>query len=150
MQQDIADPCGSNRQSAIIPSRRQRYIQYNDMCMHTTYQYTISASSPRSSVPAATVRPSIDTSQERSALCSPSYGTAGRHRSVGSQSVPEMFLPHGTQVSRTLDRRGTRAIIPYAHDTIPSRGNDHSSICAGNSVNTMQRRRAFSVSFERM
>jgi len=45
-------------------------------------QYTMSASSARSSVPAATVKPSTDTSQERSALCSPSYDTGGRHKSI--------------------------------------------------------------------
>ena len=57
-----------------------------------THQYTIRASSPRSSVPAATVRPSIDTSQERSALCSPSYGTAGPSQAGPVfQSVPEVF-----------------------------------------------------------
>ena len=50
------------------------------ICVWRTHQYRIWASSPRSSVPAATVRPSIDTSQDRSALCSPTHGTAGRHR----------------------------------------------------------------------
>lgn len=58
-----------------------------------THQYTISASSPRSSVPAATVRPSTDTSQERSALCAPSYGTVGRHRSVFSQCLKNVSCP---------------------------------------------------------
>jgi hypothetical protein len=78
-------PCSNHIPSSAV----QEYIQYNDMRMRT-HQYTITASSPRSSVPAATVMPSIDTSQERSALCSPSYGTAGRHRS-GFSHRPEMF-----------------------------------------------------------
>lgn len=74
-----------------------------------------------------------------------------RHRS-GCQSVPEMFsCPASATVTvRTLDRGGTRAVIPYTHDTIPSGGNDHSSVCAGDRVDTTQRRRAFSVSFERV
>ena len=74
-----------------------------------THQYTISASSPLSSVPAATVRPSIDTSQEESALCCPSYGTAGRHRSVFSALkcfLPPPLLRYGSvrKVSRTYSR----------------------------------------------
>jgi hypothetical protein len=136
-------PC-SNQQS---PHPSSGIFSITICCMRT-YQYTISASSPRSSVPAATVRPSIDTSQERSALCSPSYGTAGRHKSVFNQCLK--CSPARTQVSRTLDRGGSRAVIPYTHDTIPSRGNDHSSVCAGNRVDTTQRRRAFSMSFERV
>jgi hypothetical protein len=150
VQQDVVGPC----QSTITPVRPlcSAVFSITNMRMRT-HQYTISASSPRSSVPAATVRPSIDTSQQRSALCSPSYGTAGRHRS-GFRSVP--FLPRPSTVryasftSRTLDRGGARAVIPCTHDTIPSRGNDRSSICAGNRVDTPQRRRAFSMSFERV
>jgi hypothetical protein len=75
------------------------------ICDMRTHQYTISASSPRSSVPAATVRPSIDTSQERSALCSPSYGTAGPSQvgfSVSAWNVfpaPPPLRWYGTQVS---------------------------------------------------
>ena len=48
----------------------------------STHQYKISASSCLSSVPAATVRPSDNTSQERRALCSPSNGTARRRRTL--------------------------------------------------------------------
>jgi hypothetical protein len=63
------------------PPSAQGYSLVWKYNMLRAHQYTMSASSPRSSVPAATVKPSRDTSQERSALCFPSNGTAGRHRS---------------------------------------------------------------------
>ena len=76
----------TNHQSPPRPSSAVQGCSVITICDMRTHQYTISASSPRSSVPAATVRPSVDTSQERSALCSPSYGTAGPSQ-VGFFSV---------------------------------------------------------------
>jgi hypothetical protein len=84
-----------------------------------THQYRISASSCRSSVPAATVRPSEDTSQEKRALCPPSNGTAGRHGSLLSCRNVLVF-PEYAKVPRTLDRCGIRAVIPHTHDAILS------------------------------
>ena len=112
------------------------------------YQYTMSASSPRSSVPAATVKPSGDMSQERSAFCSPSNGTTGCHRS-GFKLLDHRCPRRGTQISLTLDRGGTRAVIPYAHDSVSPGGENRSSVCAGNRVNTTQRCCASLVSFKR-
>jgi hypothetical protein len=58
-----------------------------------THQYRISASSCLSSVPAATVRPSEDRSQERRALKSPSNDTAIRERTLLSGQNALVF-PH--------------------------------------------------------
>jgi hypothetical protein len=100
-----------------------------------THQYRISASSCRSSVPAATVRPSEDTSQEKRVLCSPSNGTIECHGSLLScKNILACSRVH--RVARTLNRCGTRAVIPYTHDPIISRGNDHSFVCAGNRVDS--------------
>lgn len=84
-----------------------------------THQYRISASSCRSSVPAATVKPSEDTSQEKRALCSPSNGTAEHHGSLLS-SKNVLVFPEYAKVPRTLDRCGIHAVIPHTHDAILS------------------------------
>ncbi len=47
-----------------------------------THQYRMSASSCSSSVPATTVKPSKDTSQDKRVLCFPSNGTAGQHSTL--------------------------------------------------------------------
>jgi len=111
------------------------------------HQYTMSASSCRSSVPAATVRPSGDTSHERSALSLPSNGTAGRR---GSLLSCQKSLSHsGAQGTRTLDRCGTRAVIPHPHDAVLARGDDYSPVCASDRVSSTQRCGASLVAFQR-